>query len=180
MDHVEHLCAVTPADGRQLHRRAIADGRGQLLDPDAERLAGADELVALTLPEFASLGVFAMLTGAPSERGGARAIALSHGANGVLPAGRPRARRPRTRQRLPHDRLDRTRPPRRPRQGPRRGDLEPDELPITMLVEAAAHALAHAVIAFPGDRHGVPEALTDALGSLMDLYALAHDTATRQ
>ena len=136
-------------------------------------MAAADELVGLTLPEFASLGVVAMLTEA-RERGGACAIALSHRAAGVLRLV-DRALAAHGRDNGYHTAPGLNTPSTTPTSGPTpRRTSSRTNFPITMLVEAAAQALADAVIAFPRDRFGVPEALIDAVGSLMNLYALAH------
>ena len=84
MNPLEHLSRLRSDQWPQLRRRALADGRGCVLDPECERAAAAEELVALTLPELPSLGVLAMLAECRSEPCRECARALSHGAAGVL------------------------------------------------------------------------------------------------
>jgi hypothetical protein len=52
-----------------------------------------------------------------------------------------------------------------------------DEMPLTTIVEASAEAVADVIIAMRRDRLGVPEALADALGSLLVLHAAGIDGA---
>jgi hypothetical protein len=55
-----------------------------MLDVECERVAAADELVALTLPWLPSLGALAMLAECQAEPGRVRARALSRDAAAVL------------------------------------------------------------------------------------------------
>src|SRR4051794_13726820 len=84
MNPLEHLSAIPSAEWPRLRDCARADGRGLALDTECERVAFADELVALTLPWLPSLGGLAMLTECGSEPCRECARALRRDAAGVL------------------------------------------------------------------------------------------------
>src|SRR3954447_881956 len=142
-----------------------------MLDLECERMAAAEELVALTLPWLPLLGTLAMLTESVPEPGHESARALSRDAavvlrlvDGALAAhgrdhGYPVAAWLGHAYAQAHERSH----------GVARLTLE--ELPVSTLVVAAAEALADVVMALHRDRLGVPEGLADALGSLLGLYA---------
>jgi hypothetical protein len=158
----------------------MAAACGRVLDLEHERVAAADELVALTLPEFVALGALAMLTEARPEPCRECMSGLSHNAAGVLRlVDRALAAHGRDNgysaepwlEHAFHDACVRAVAVSR---------LELDDLPVTTLVEAAAQALADVVIALHRDRIGVPEGLADALASLLGLYAAGADREAGQ
>jgi hypothetical protein len=176
MNPLEHLSGLRSAQWPRLRRRALADGRGCVLDPECEHAAAVEDLVALTLPELPSLGVLAMLAESRPEPCRDCARALSDGAAGVLRLvdgalaahGRDHgyavtAWLARAFEHAHGYALGVAR-------------LTCEESPATTLVVAAADALADVVVALQHDRLGVPEGLADALASLLALYAA--DTGT--
>jgi len=84
MNPLENLSGITDDQWVSLHRRALADGCGRVLDRESERVGAADELVALTVPELPSLGALAMLAESLPEPCPGCARALSHSTAGVL------------------------------------------------------------------------------------------------
>jgi hypothetical protein len=171
MNPLEHLSGVRSAQWPSLRRRALADGRGCVLDAECEHAAAVEELVALTLPELPFLGVLARLAESRPEPCRECARALSDGAARVLRL---------VDAALAADGRDRGYPVTAWRErafehahgyasGVARLTLE--ESPASTLVAAAADALADVVVALHRDRLGVPEGLTDALGSLLAVYA---------
>lgn len=164
--------AAPPLQGTSGRRPKLADGCGRLLHPDTERVAAAEELVALTLPELARLGVLALLIEGWPEPGPPEcATALSrNGAEVLRLVDRAIAAHGRDNDYPVAAWLDHA-----VRSAGERARVvstfEAEELPVGMLVEATAEALADVVMALHRDRLGVPEGLADALGSLLNLYA---------
>jgi hypothetical protein len=173
MSSLQHLSTIHAAHWPVLHRRAVAAGCGRALPPDAERMAAADELVAVALPELVRLGVLALVADGESAPPHECASALNGRAATVLRlldsalAAHARDTGYPVDAWLEHAfegaharaRVVST--------------LEPDELPLGILVEASAEAVADVVMALHRDRLGVPEALVDAFASLLVLYAAA-------
>ena len=171
MNPLEHLSVIPSAQWPRLRRRARADGCGRMLAVECERVAAADELVALTLPWLPSLGALAMLAECRLDAGREHARALSRDAacvlrlvDGALAAdGRDHGYA--VAAWLGHafeQAHERARTIAR---------LSVQESPVSTLVVAAAEALAEVVMALHRDRLGVPEGLADGLGSLLALYA---------
>ena len=177
MNPFNQLLTVDAAEWRKVHRRAVASARGRILDPDAERMAATDELVALTVPALSRLGVFALLAESSEEPSEACASVLGRNAAEVLRLldralaadGRdndyPAAVWLEHAFRAAHS------------QATTVATLGMDDAPLTTIVEASAEAVADGVIALPRDRLGVPEGLADALGSLLVLYVAATGVA---
>jgi hypothetical protein len=185
MNPLQALSTIPAADWPALHRRAIACGCGQAAHPDAERLAAADELVAVAVPELVRLGVLALVADGGPRPPRECASALSCAAATVL--------RLLDRALAAHGRdtgyavdawLERVFECAHARAGvvsrlePDRLPLgllveasKPDWLPLGLLVEASAEAAADVVTSLHRDRLGVPEGLADALASLLVLYA---------
>jgi hypothetical protein len=175
MNPLEHLSGLRSAQWPSLRRSALADGRDCVLDPECEHAAAVEDLVALTVPELPSLGVFAMLAECRPEPCVECARALSFRAACVL--------RLVDRALAAHGRdhgypvtawLERAF---EHAQGYALGaaELTSEEAPASTLVAVAADALGDVVMALYGDPLGVPEGLADALGSLLALYAAGEE-----
>lgn len=171
MNSLQHLSTIDASHWPTLRRRAMAAGCGRVLDPDAERLAAADELVAVAVPELVRLGVFALIADGPRNPPRDCVDAVSANAAAVLrlldralgahgrDTGYPVDAWLEHAFACAHARARVV------------STLEPDELPLGTLVEASAEAAADVVMALNRDRLGVPEGLVDALASLLVLYA---------
>ena len=171
MNPFHNLLTVTGVQWRNLHRRAVASARGRTLHVEAERRAATDELVAVTLPALVRLGILAMLAESSREPSQACASALGRNAADVLRL---------LDCALAADGRDNEYPVdvwlehafrAAHSQAAAITTLGMDELPLSTMVEAGAEAVADVVIALRRDRLGVPEGLSDALGSLLVLYA---------
>jgi hypothetical protein len=171
MNPLQSLSTIPVADWPALHRRAMACGCGRAVHPDAERLAAADELVALAVPELVRLGVLALVADGGPRPPRECASALSRAAATVL--------RLLDRALAAHGRdtgyaVDAWLAHLFECAHTRAGvvsTLEPDRLPLGLLVEASAEATADVVTSLHRDRLGVPEGMADALASLLVLYA---------
>ena len=171
MNPLEHLSVIPSAQWPRLRRLALADGWGRMLDVECERVASAEDLVALTLPWLPSLGALAMLAECGPQFSREYARVLSRDAavvvrlvDGALAAdgrdeGYPVAAWLGHAFEHAHERA----------RGAAR--LTVEESPMSTLVVAAAEALADVVMALHRDRLGVPEGLADGLASLLALYA---------
>jgi len=160
-----------------LYRRAVAAGCGRTLDPDAERVAAPDELVALALPALVRLGAFALLADGGCNPPSECAKALGREAAGML--------RLLDRALAAHARdhgypvgawLEHACREAHATAGAA-SRLDTDEMPLSTIVEAAAEAVATVVIALHHDRLGVPEGLSDALGSILVVHVAATSEA---
>jgi hypothetical protein len=171
MNPLEHLSIISVAEWPRLRARARADGCGRVLDVECERVAGADELVALTLPWLPSLGALAMLVECQSAPCRECARALSRDTAAALRlADDALAADGRDHGYWVSAWLDHAfeQAHERAQQVAR---LTFEECPVTTLVVAAAEALADVVTALHRDRLGVPEGLANALGLMLVLYA---------
>lgn len=169
----QHLSTIGLEQWRELYRSAVAAGRGRMLDPEAERVAAPDELVALTLPALARLGAFALLADGASDCPSECATTLGREAAGVV--------RLLDRALAAHARdygypvvawLAHASHAAHATAGAV-SRLETDELPLSTSVEATAEAVASVVIALHRDRLGVPEGLVGALGSMLVVQVAA-------
>jgi hypothetical protein len=178
LSSLERLLTVKPAGWADIHRSAIAAGCGRVVRPQDERLAAADELLALTVPEFAPLGALALLAGSSAELSAECASALSRRAPGVLRlVDRALAAHGRDNGYVVAAWLEQAYG-----HACARADavamLEDNQWPVSTLVDAAAEALTGVVIPLYRDRLGAVEGLADALGSLLVLHAAAAAGAT--
>jgi hypothetical protein len=170
---LERLLTVKPPEWADVHRNAMAAGRGRVVHLEDERLAAAHELVALTLPGLPPLGAVATLMQASPELADECANALSQHAAAVLRlvdralAAHGRDNGYRAAAWLEHAYG------RACERATAAATFERDRWPFDTLVDATAEALAEVVIALHRDRLGVPEGLADALGSLLVLHAAA-------
>jgi hypothetical protein len=171
MTPLHKLLTVTGAQWRALHRRAVASARGRILDLDAERMAATDDLVALTVPALARLAVFALLAEGSEEPSPGCGNVLSRNAADVLRL---------LDCALAADGRDHDYPAAvwlehafcaAHTQAVAITMLGINEMPLSTMVEASAETVADVVIALRRDPLGVPEGLSDALGSLLVLYA---------
>ena len=171
MNPLQALSTIPAADWPALHGRAMASGCGRAVHPEGERLAAADELVALSVPELVRLGVLALVADGgpnpPRECGCARSRAA---ATVLRLLDRALAAHGRDTGYAIEAWIERVFECAHPRAGIV-SRLEPDRLPLGMLVEASAEATADVVTSLHRDRLGVPEGLADALASLLVLYA---------
>src|SRR3954471_23092167 len=67
MNSLAHLGRIDTASWPRLHCCALAIGCGVALDADEERVAAADELVALALLVLVRLGVLALVIDGPED-----------------------------------------------------------------------------------------------------------------
>jgi hypothetical protein len=173
MDPFHQLLAVDSAEWRAAHRRAVASACGAVLQPDVERMAGPDELVALTMPALVRLAVAGVLAdGGDSERSRLNAGALAGSAADVL--------RLLDRALAAHGRdtgyqveawlEDATRIAHI--EAAAVSTVEVDDMPLGTVIEASADAVGDVVVALHRDRVGVPEGLAHAIGSLLIVYAV--------
>jgi hypothetical protein len=173
VNSLAHLGRIDSAAWRRLHRCALATGCGVALDADEERVAAADELVALAVLALVRLGVLALVIDGPEDPAPESLVAARDGAAVAL--------RSLDRALVAHGRdtgyaitawleeaIDAA--------DARAYALilrDPVELPLLGLVDAAATATGQVVTALHRDRLGVPEGLAEALASLLVLYAAA-------
>jgi hypothetical protein len=170
MNPFHPLLVIDATQWPNLHRRAVASARGRILGPDDEHMAATDELVALTVPVLARLGTFALLIEHSEQPPPACMRVLSCRAADVLRL---------LDCALAADGRDKDYPAtvwlehafhRAHADAAAVSTSGMDEMPLTALVESGAEAVADVIIALRRDRLGVPEALADALGSLLVLY----------
>jgi Zn ribbon nucleic-acid-binding protein len=169
---LEDLSTVTPEQWHERYRAAVAAGRGCVICPDEERLAAPDELVALALPELVRLGALALLADGNPDPPRECAKVVSREAATVL--------RLLDRALAAHGRDHGYSVAAWRHQavsvahavacGISRRDID---LPLGAHVLDAADAVARVVIALHRDRMGVPEELTEALGSVLVLHVAA-------
>ena len=166
------LLSSIPADAwRTLHRQALARGCGRVLNRDEERLAATDELVALAVPELVRLGVLALVAAGGSEAPRECTDALSGAAATLVRLlDRAIAAHARDTGYVTDAWLDRAFECSHVR-AHIVSTLARDELPLGLLVEVSAEGVAQAVMALHRDRLGVPEVLSDALASLLVVFA---------
>jgi hypothetical protein len=171
MNPLERLSSIPAADWPGLHRRAVAVGCGCVLHPDAERLAAADELVAVALPELVRLGVLALVAEGQETPPSVCASALGRAAATVLRlVDRALDAHARDTGYAVHAWHQRAWEHAHAR-AHAVSAMDADELPLGTLVEASAEAAGDVVMALHRDRLGIPEGLADALGSLLVLFA---------
>jgi hypothetical protein len=171
MHPLQRLSTIPAGDWPAIHRRALVQGRCEVLDPEDERLAAADELVALAVPALVRLIPVALIADGGSSRPRACARALRESAAPVLRLlDRALAAHARDIEYATDAWLERSFECAHVRAQMVSGML-PEDGPLGLLVEGAAEAVADAVMALHRDRFDVPQALVDALASLVVVYA---------
>src|SRR3954447_23856832 len=167
------LGRIDIASWPRLHRCALAAGCGVALDADEERVAAADELVALALRELVRLGVLTVVIAGPEDPEPEFLAAARDGAAVVLRAvdralaahGRDTGYQITAWLEQAIDSAD--------ARAYALALRDPVELPLLELLITTATGTTRVSAALHRDRLAVPEGLADALAWLLVLYAAA-------